>query len=407
MFQLNTDQQEAYVKIMDFLVNEDEQAFCLLGAGGVGKTTIIREISNHMEAINKARAAKGQSLLVDTVFCATTNKAATLFDKASTVHKLFGLSLKEDYRTGKTSLTETYRTAPIYDHLIVVDEASMMDSKLAEIVMRYSAGSKVLLLLDPNQLAPVGEKDIWAMQQGFDSYELTQPMRQDPNSHLYKTCSALRAAVADGAYVAPVEGEGVRYVDQATFVKESLEAFRNGESTRVLSYSNDSVEDLNAFYKTSLYGTKELRAGDLVVAATAHPKQKVSVEQMFAVTSVEDEPNLIQGLRCQRVGLSNGNAVLVPVDKKKYFTRKKALAYEARKSNDWRTYFAFMNEACDLRYAYACTTHKSQGSTFDKVFINLEDIIRTAQTDVSTLLRAIYVAVSRARTEVVIFDGSK
>jgi ATP-dependent exoDNAse (exonuclease V) alpha subunit len=52
----------------------------------------------------------------------------------------------------------------------------------------------------------------------------------------------------------------------------------------------------------------------------------------------------------------------------------------------------------DLRAAYAQTVNKSQGSTYDRVFIDLDDIRRCNSGD--QIARMLYVAVSRAREQV-------
>jgi ATP-dependent exoDNAse (exonuclease V) alpha subunit len=52
----------------------------------------------------------------------------------------------------------------------------------------------------------------------------------------------------------------------------------------------------------------------------------------------------------------------------------------------------------DLRAAYAQTINKSQGSTYDQVFIDLDDVSKCRNPN--QLARMLYVAVSRARTRV-------
>lgn len=49
----------------------------------------------------------------------------------------------------------------------------------------------------------------------------------------------------------------------------------------------------------------------------------------------------------------------------------------------------------DLRAAYACTINKAQGSTYDKVFIDLDDIKKCNSGN--QIARMLYVGVSRAR----------
>ena len=56
----------------------------------------------------------------------------------------------------------------------------------------------------------------------------------------------------------------------------------------------------------------------------------------------------------------------------------------------------------DLRYTYASTINKAQGSTYDTVYIDLNDLAKCNDRDLQ--LRLLYVAVSRARHKVV-FTG--
>jgi exodeoxyribonuclease-5 len=51
-----------------------------------------------------------------------------------------------------------------------------------------------------------------------------------------------------------------------------------------------------------------------------------------------------------------------------------------------------------LRPIHASTVHRSQGSTYEKVFVDLTDIGRSTRRDV--LLRLLYVALTRSRGDV-------
>ena len=59
----------------------------------------------------------------------------------------------------------------------------------------------------------------------------------------------------------------------------------------------------------------------------------------------------------------------------------------------------------DLRPEFACTVNKSQGSTYGTVFIDLDDISKCKDVDLRR--RMLYVAVSRARTRVVMMGAYK
>lgn len=75
---------------------------------------------------------------------------------------------------------------------------------------------------------------------------------------------------------------------------------------------------------------------------------------------------------------------------------------QARADEDFHLVEEMESRWIDLRAAYACTINKAQGSTYDKVFIDLDDIRRCNSGN--QIARMLYVAVSRARHQV-IFTG--
>lgn len=72
--------------------------------------------------------------------------------------------------------------------------------------------------------------------------------------------------------------------------------------------------------------------------------------------------------------------------------------YEETKS--WKLKNDFEDSFARLRPVHAMTSHKSQGSTFQKVFIDADDILSIP--DKKLALKSLYVAVSRASEKVAI-----
>jgi hypothetical protein len=67
---------------------------------------------------------------------------------------------------------------------------------------------------------------------------------------------------------------------------------------------------------------------------------------------------------------------------------------------DWLDYWKVKRLFTDIRPAYAMTVHKSQGSTFENVFVDAYDILVNPNREEA--LRCLYVAVSRASHNVVL-----
>ena len=71
-----------------------------------------------------------------------------------------------------------------------------------------------------------------------------------------------------------------------------------------------------------------------------------------------------------------------------------------KQKKQMKIYFHLLETWLDLRPAFASTVHKSQGSTYDTVFINLTDIGRCPVA--SDVARMMYVAITRAAKRVVL-----
>ena len=97
------------------------------------------------------------------------------------------------------------------------------------------------------------------------------------------------------------------------------------------------------------------------------------------------------------VDIGVGGLVKQPVN----YSQLQQAIREAANNKDWVEYFRLKNEFADLRFAYASTVHKSQGSTFDTVYIDLGDLCICK--DMEQLARMLNVAVIRATTSVVFY----
>lgn len=67
-----------------------------------------------------------------------------------------------------------------------------------------------------------------------------------------------------------------------------------------------------------------------------------------------------------------------------------------RRVKAWRDYLTFNECVVCLDFAHAMTVHKSQGSTYDTVFLDSDDLSIAIKRDYKMYLRLMYVAMSRA-----------
>jgi ATP-dependent exoDNAse (exonuclease V) alpha subunit len=90
----------------------------------------------------------------------------------------------------------------------------------------------------------------------------------------------------------------------------------------------------------------------------------------------------------------SGFMTQVPGDKNK-------LINKYRKKEQYDIVRNIENMWIDLRSVYACTVNKSQGSTYDEVFIDLDDIKKCWRNQ-NQLARLLYVGASRPRNKIVL-----
>lgn len=67
----------------------------------------------------------------------------------------------------------------------------------------------------------------------------------------------------------------------------------------------------------------------------------------------------------------------------------------------WRDFLTFNDCVICLDFSHAMTVHKSQGSTYENVYVDTEDLARCADFDYTMYLKLMYVALSRASNKVV------
>jgi len=162
-------------------------SFCLIGAAGTGKTTVmrkiikriessIREISLNTTGLTKSENAKAYAI----AFCAFTGRAVQQMKRAlpseyhntcATIHKLLGYApVMEEYFNEENQRHEerkmfrpsfTAQNKLPYD-IIVIDESSMLPIRLwHELYAASKKDCRFIMIGDLNQLPPVQDRSIF------------------------------------------------------------------------------------------------------------------------------------------------------------------------------------------------------------------------------------------------------
>ena len=160
--ELTADQQAAAAAFLDWLAGPvDGTPFVLSGYAGTGKTFLSMRLLAAAEATGLcwtvvAPTHKAVGVLRHNL--ALAGLKPTWFP--STIHRLLRLKLKRQGDLERCE--ETEQTAGALEHLglVLIDEASMVDSALLDITLRcaHPFRTRLVFVGDPVQLPPVGEE---------------------------------------------------------------------------------------------------------------------------------------------------------------------------------------------------------------------------------------------------------
>ena len=422
-----TDQTKALLDIQK-LIDDNKQAYYLLaGYAGTGKTTIAENIANYSNASGRpvsiiAPTNKAAKVLNDKL------KASGLSAMASTIHSaIYG---QPDPETG-----EWVTSKKAVNSLILVDESSMISKEVMDDLLNVvSGGNNILVFMgDSFQLEPVGEdsglftgkvKEI-----GKSKSELKEVRRQSLDSNILKIATITRT---DGKAYIPSESIANFEISpsKAKFVADFRSAIAAGESAVAIVATNNERMIMNQAARMSKFGANKqvIEEGESVISvanSTDFPNAET-----FTVATLDGEPTVhpitfeakdgkkttydmhLTYFRTQDGKL--GKMFFFPtLDKPSLYHAE--ILKAIRESN--RSLFESLDNGIDIiankkgyklspniiigTYGYAVTAHKSQGSQWEKVFVNQN---YTAPT--GNAARWYYTAITRSSKDVVVLPQS-
>ena len=387
-----------------------EGHYLLAGYAGTGKTTIAENIVKYAAASNKtpyvlAPTNKAVKVLSDKL----NNTGATAL--TSTIHKaLYG----EPNDAG-----EWIPEAKIKNAVVLIDESSMISKELmADLLELTKDRNNVLVFMgDRFQLEPVGEDsglfkgDVY--QVNDSQSELTEVKRQALDSNVLKVATITRV---DGEpYVPSVSMKDFTIVNnKSEFVNAFKKSIKEGENSVAIVATNNERITMNEAARMEKFGPnrKILNIGETLVAIAN--SSDLSNSEIFTADGIQGEPvkyklplknkNVIEDYDMYLSNVTT-NVRVIDIDANgKFITRiqpstltvihfpnvDKASVYHAEilksaRENNPALYNEFSNRNLLVMtkkgiklspnvvvstYGYAVTAHKSQGSQWDKVFVN-------------------------------------
>lgn len=416
-FKATSDQREAWVKLVAWIadVHSTSRYFVLGGGAGTGKTSLMQLLPK-----------------LDTcsfVFTAPTNKATrvlttVLGQPAATTYSALKLRLVEDFDSDDGPRIESTGVKLPYDYttVLVVDETSMVNVDLLEhlenAAARYSL--RILFVGDPAQLPPVKEmlSQAWRVTSDRNCRAFLNTVCRFDN-HILTLCADIRARIrakSDDTSFPDLEGLGVERLRNNAFLERALQGATPSTflNRKIIAWRNVRVNEYNDAVRERLGFSEPYQADDILMFASPLSSQGAivaSVDDEVRVKAVNESTLTVRipkALRPEFIDVyalaveGDFNGVLNVPQSRSHFDEVMGRWVNAIRKTPprergaaWEDFYKFKGSVAKMRYAYAITAHRAQGSTLDEVFVDMTDIL--TNRDTPTALRCLYVAFSRPR----------
>lgn len=402
---LTSDQQKALDAFQQFLTDPIETVFVLSGYSGCGKSTLVRTLIDTMpDFMQAAKLINPSQQEYEIALTATTNKAAENLasitgHEAITIHSFLGLRVQTDFRTNTTTLIPRTQEQK-RDYLLFIDEASYVDKQLLGFIFKMTANCKVVFIGDPAQLTPVKSVGTPVFDANFSGAALTTVVRQAEGNPIVDLSTKFRHTVNTGEFFSfKPDGDAIQYMERSDFNAAIEREFTRPDwryqDSKILAWTNKCVIGYNHFVRNHVKGDPHFQVDDYAVCNSfiQNGKFGIKTDQLVQITGIGPDESRYDVLG-NWFTLDHTNHVFMP----KTLESKNARIKLARTQGDIHIGTEIETQWIDLRAAYACTINKAQGSTFDRVFVDLDDIRRCNSGD--QIARMLYVGISRARHQV-------
>lgn len=433
--ELTPDQENATKGILSDIRRKGARPV-LCGYAGTGKTvttaTLVARLSGLGKRVVVATPTHKARFQVERAL----HNAGVFSFQTSTVHRLLGLKMIRNFDTGGESFVPDANKGNkkgkedlgSYD-VVIVDETSMVNSQLYHMLVKEMGDKPVIFVGDDRQLLPVGEDSVCqAFTKATSTYRLSEVLRHD--GAILNLATETRELGQGRAAFLSSEGGGSSVIAHRDFNKWSArmldfmaseEAMKSPDYCRVLAWTNQAVNHMNGLIHKRRYGegAPQYVPGMtcVTVDAVPHPGGKAPLlnstvdvrvlsatfqEHRFPGDSLHDPLWDTWLLRVIPVG-SDGEEVEVRVldrgEEARWADKQKELAKDAKntkagrdRTEKWQLFYRRQDMVAKLEPASALTIHKSQGSTFQHVFLH-RSIDRADPAEQNQLA---YVGITRA-----------
>lgn len=462
----NKEQQSAIVNAVSFLkTNTDPtQYYVIEGKAGTGKTTIAKEILKEFEDEQIYVAAvshKAKGVIKNSFGEDTRGK------KFFSIAGLLGMKGINDNDT-QTTKFQVGLKVPLLDNppaLLVIDEASMITEdvlkKIIDINSSLSRPFQMLFLGDIGQIQPIRDdqsefyrthkellnkksdifnskhksKLITRVRQGeanpilpYADYFWENSQKENPELNPTQHIVRNNQITDKGSLLfSNSETEVLNSVIKA--VKNAVEKGLTNH-VKIVTYHVNEKTELNQKIHEALFGKdSDYSKGDMLILnspydlpdvnATMENSSEIQIKSIqdtdvdeFGVHTLYLETN---GTAYTRTGNEQKDCVIQVVSRNDiglYNKKLQELASYAKrqtsralKKQAWGDFWEYKGRYADVDFGYAITAHKSQGSTYDIVVVDENDIMGTTATSNQEKSELIYTALTRPRKTAIVISS--
>jgi ATP-dependent exoDNAse (exonuclease V) alpha subunit len=419
-----TAEQAAALEALDGFVQGEEKLYLLTGYAGTGKTTLLQRF------IRGLRDRGDQRPIVLSAFSNKATKVLVamaaqwgLEIDAMTCCKLLGLRPVINEDDGKQMFQLDRQQGSQIDRyrLVIIDECSMINQELWELLVNAVSnlyrGTQILFVGDSAQLPPVNEPESACFRQIVHRAELTEVVRYGgaigviaedirrnlERDRLPRFTSDTNTDNTEGCFVLPRPAWETLLI--RAFTSPAYQ--KNPDQVRALAYTNRRVAQLNHTIRSAIYGPNALRfvPGERLIAITPCLEEDAIVLPTSAECEVIHAARGREGewpLWILEVETENGDYKTLRVLHESGQTEFKAKVDLLAQEKRWMEFWDLQQRFHAVDYAYSLTIHKSQGSTFQDVFVDVPSML--SNRNVIERNQLCYVAFTRAAKRLFLYQ---
>lgn len=444
-FILTKSQEVLFEKLKKFL-ESPERIFLLIGKPGVGKTTMTKIVLK--DYIEKDIQYKNSGPNIQVAGIALSHQAKNVLGEhipnVFTFASAYGMK-EVIYDDGSRSFEyDKYNKEPPIGEfplpVFVHDEVSQYTQEMLHTVLDTTPMfSKIILMGDKGQLPPIDSKNTMEIDSDspvFDielsddcKHELTERVRQSENNPILDLSDLIRDEIFGNQDITKVlrkiskpktvDGYGYDFIAY----KDLNEHIKNKDqlNTCVIAFRNKTVEYFNNQIRNHLLNNPKKRiikgdiicmldnyyheAGSGVILYILHNSDVFKLGKVYTKKVIYNNNNKAYRIECYIAKIEGhpNKELIVPTElgQVDYDMALKEMAElcNLRKLR-WDKFWDFKKKFCNCTYGYSITAYKAQGSTYDSVYVDINDILLTRPLTPKRKLQTIYTAITRARFNV-------